>query len=292
MARKDSSNEASDSSKKVAKAARAGATSSSSSGDQRALGFPMALAGIMIAGIALVFFAWNGRDVAALQPTFGDHWHAPYGIYDCTDDSFQDPIQDPETTNAGIHTHSDGVVHIHPFSSTATGNAATLGVFLEATEAQIEDDVALTFANRPELSEDGVQCGGEDAVLQIALFPAGATEPTEFITENLNDYRFTGDQDGFVIALAPLGADIPPPPADALATAQAASPSVLRTDGLTDLTSLDGAEPGLQDGGAIGFNEDGELVGPDGVPLLDNDGEPITRADLEAEIPAGDDDDG
>lgn len=291
MARKDSTNEASDSSKKVARAARAGATSSSSSsGDQRSLGFPMALAGIIIAGTALVFFAWNGRDVAALQPTFGDHWHAPYGIYDCTIDDFQLPIQDPQTTNAGIHTHSDGVVHIHPFSSTATGNAATLGVFLEATEAQIEDDVALTFANRPELAE-GVQCGGEDAVLQIALFPPGATEPTDFITEDLNDYRFTGDQDGFVLALAPLGADIPPPPADAIATAQAASPSVIRTDGLNDLTSHD--DSGLDGGaGAIGFNDDGELVGPDGLQILDDAGNPITRDGLEAQIPEGEEGDG
>lgn len=246
----------------------------------------MALAGIIIAGSALVFFAWQGRDVAALQPTFGDHWHAPYGIYDCRIDDFQAPIQDPQTANAGIHTHSDGVVHIHPFSSTATGSGATLGTFFEATEAQLEDDVALTFSNRPELSEDGVQCDGEDVILQIHRFPLGATEASEVITENLNDYRFGGDLEGFVIALAPEGAEIPPPPDDALATASAASPSVLRTDGLTDLT---GDTPAT---GAIGFDEDGVLLDPNGEPILDDEGEPITRADLEASVEEELDEDG
>lgn len=282
MARKDSDNNASDSSKKVAKAARAGATSSSSKAEGRSSGFPMALAGIIIAGSALVFFAWQGRDVAALQPTFGDHWHAPYGIWDCRVDSFQAPFQDPQTANSGIHTHSDGVVHIHPFSSTATGSGATLGTFLQATEAQLEDDVALTFANRPELSEAGVQCNGEDVILQIHRFPLGETVPSEIITENLEGYRFGGDLEGFVIALAPEGADIPPPPEDALASAAASSPSVLRTDGLTDLTgSHDDGAPAT---GAIGFDEDGVLLDPNGEPILDDDGEPITRADLEASV--------
>ena len=264
----------------------AGATSNAGKSDGRSSGFPMALAGIIIAGSALVFFAWQGRDVAALQPTFGDHWHAPYGIWDCTigdEGGFQTPIQDPQTSNAGIHTHSDGVVHIHPFSSVATGSGATLGTFLEATEAQLEDDVALTFANRPELTEEGVTCGGEEAVLQIHRFPLGETVPSEVITENLADYRFGGDLEGFVIALAPLGADIPVPPADAQASAEASSPSVLRTDGLNDLGAT---------GGAIGFDEDGNLLDPDGAPILDGDGEPINRADLEADIEAEVSDDG
>ena len=65
------------------------------------------------------------------------------------------------------------------------------------------------------------------------------------------------------------------PPADAVATATAASPSVLRTDGLNDLGAT---------GGAIGFDEDGNLLDPDGAPILDAEGEPITRADLEADI--------
>ena len=248
----------------------------------------MALAGIIIAGSALVFFAWNARDVEALQPTFGDHWHVSYGIYDCTIDGFQAPLEDPQTANAGIHTHTDGVVHVHPFSSTATGNNATLGTFLEATRATIEDDVAMVFETRPELTEAGVECNGEDAVLQIARFAPGADTPSEVITENLNDFQFDQDQEGMVIALAPEGFDIPPPPADAQETAAAASPGVIRTDGLGDLGALPGATGGND---AIGFDDDGNLVGPDGAAIIDPEtGEPINRTDLELQAVEGDDD--
>ena len=250
----------------------------------------MALAGIIIAGTALVFFAWNARDVEALQPTFGDHWHVAYGIYDCRIDGFQGPLQDPQTTNAGIHTHSDGVAHVHPFSSTATGGNANLGTFLEATRATIEDDVAMVFeadAGRPELSEVGTECNGEEVVLQIARFAPGETTASEVITENLNEFEFNADQEGMVIALAPAGFDIPPPPADAVATAAAASPSVIRTDGLEGLNTL----PGTTGDNVIGFDDDGNLVGPDGAPITGDDGEPINRTDLEAEaVEAGEDD--
>lgn len=283
MADKDNSksnSDSSDSSKKVAKAAKAGATpSSSASSDTRSYGFQMALAGIIIAGSALVFFAWNTRDAAALQPSFDDHWHLPYGIYDCRIDDFQDPFFDPQIPNSGIHTHSDGVVHLHPFSSTATGNNATLEVFLEAVDADLEDDTALVFRNRPEIAEAGVQCDNQDAVLQILRFTPGGDEPVEVITEDLTSYRFRTDQEPWVIALAPLGADVPPPPADAIQSALDSSPGILRTDGLGDLGSLDGL--GAQGDGALGFDDDGNLIGPDGAPILGDDGEPFNRNDLQ-----------
>ncbi len=277
MAKNDSSDsKASDSAKKVSRAAKAGATPSSAAGrEQRDLGFPMALAAIVIAGSALVFLAWNGRDVAAFQPTFDDHWHLPYGIYDCTTESFLPNLQDPQTVNAGIHTHSDGVIHVHPYSSTATGNNAQLVRFLEATRTEIENDETMTFSDREELAE-GVECDGEPAILQIARFAPGATTPSEVITEDLVDFRFTGDLEGVVIALAPEGAEIPPPPAASVAEAEASSPNVFRTDGLQD---LDGSNTG-----GIGFDDDGNLVGPDGELILGDDDEPINRADLEAQI--------
>jgi len=237
----------------------------------------MALTGIVVAGIALVFFAWTGRDVAALQPTFGDHWHLPYGIYDCTIEDFIDPLEDPQTPNAGIHTHGDGVIHVHPYASTATGSRAQLDQFLLSVRSEIENDEAMTFTDRDELAE-GVQCGGEDAILQVARFAPGETTASEVITENLVDFRFQEDQEGVVIALAPEGAEIPPPPDYAVAGASAASPQILGTDGLQNFDGSDTV-------GNIGFDEDGVLIGPDG-PVLDADGEPVTRESLEAQTEA------
>lgn len=278
MARSDSTQDSSsDSSKKVAKAAKAGATPSSNVGrEQRSLGFPMALVGIVVLGTALVAFAWNARDVEALQPSFGDHWHLPFAVYDCRDEAFIAPLEDPGLVNSGIHTHSDGVIHLHPSSSTATGSNARLGVFLDATRANLSDD-ALTFDTRPEIAEEGASCNGEDAILQVARFEPGDDVPVEVLTENLTDLRFRGDQEAVIVALLPEGADWPTPPADAVANAQASSPNILATDGLSDLSTE------LQNNNLGGFNEDGVLVDGEGTPILDGEGNEITQQSIQAE---------
>ncbi len=284
MARSDSPKDSSsDSSKKVAKAAKAGATPNASVGrDSRPIGFQMMMLGIIVLGTALVAFSWQARDVEALSPSFNDHWHLPYGIYDCTTDGFQPPLIDPQLANSGIHTHSDGVIHLHPFSSTATGNNATLSVFLEATTAQFDGDEALTFTDRPALSS-GVECGGEDAILQVARFAPGADTPEEVFTENLEDVRLLADQVGYVIALAPAGFDIPAPPADSIAAAEASSPNVFDTLG------LDSIEDQL-DAAGIGFNADGNLIDAEGELILDADDNPINRTTLEQQVPTDDSD--
>ena len=69
----------------------------------------------------------------------------------------------------------------------------------------------------------------------------------------------------FVIALAPLGADIPPPPLANIQAAQGSSPDVFRTDGLAGLDNVD----------AVGFDNDGNLRDANGNLLLDDAGEPI-----------------
>ncbi len=272
MAKDDSNNKnaASDSSKKVAKAARAGQTPAAASGrENRQLGFPAALAGIIIAGVALVAVSWNSRDAEALTPTFDNHWHVAYGIYDCQTGGFLPNLADPGTANAGIHTHGDGVVHIHPFSSSATGDDAQLIRFLEATNTEIRDDAEMTFRDREALVE-GVDCDGEEAVLQVARFDPNQTEPSEILTEDLVDFRFQRDQEMVVIALAPVGFEIPPPPQANIDQAAAASPNILRTDGLNDLDSSGGA----------GFDDDGNLLDQDGNIILNDDGEPININDL------------
>ena len=275
-----SSHSSSDSSKKVAKAAKAGATPSASVGrEQRSLGFPMAMTGIIVLGTALVIFAWSGRNVDALTPSFADHWHLPYGLYDCRVDGFIPPFSDNGNPGSGIHTHmdasgvvGDGVVHLHPRSSTATGNNAQLARFMETVQGTLEGDEALSFPDRPALTEEGSTCNGEQAVLQVARFAFGGTEPVEIVTENLEDFIFEADQEPWVIALAPMGADIPPPEQSSIDGASAASPFVQTTDGLNDLTDLFGS--------GDGFDEDGFLIDTDGNRVLNDDGDEINIADF------------
>ena len=78
------------SAKKIARAEKA--VSASGPTERRQLGYPAAVALVIVLGLALVVFARATRDAEA-SPTLQDHWHAAYGVYDCVTDSFLTPFQ-------------------------------------------------------------------------------------------------------------------------------------------------------------------------------------------------------
>ncbi len=198
------------SAKKIARAARAGSTSGPS--ERREIGFPAVVGIIIVLGLFLVAWARTTRD-AQPQPTLQDHWHSAYGVWDCVSGEFLSPFQsefDPE----GIHSHGDGLIHIHPFSDSVTGKRAKMEIFLDAMGAQITDD-ALELPGGQALSA-GVECDGEPAIIQVARWNNAFVNvdgpPDEVITENGGDVVFLANGEAFTIARAPLGAEIPPPP--------------------------------------------------------------------------------
>ena len=240
------------SSKKVQRAART-AAGSKGARERRELGFPLALAVVVILGVALVVFARSSRTPAASPRVGNDHWHSAYAIYDC--DQFL-----PAFTSAadpdGIHSHQDGVVHIHPWNSSAAGDQADLDVFFEAMGARITDDEI----SGPGIGvlEAGSDCNGEPTVIRAVRFTQvdpdpdapGADEPvstlseiyeaTDTYSDDFGDVRLLGDLEAFTFARVPVGAEIPPPPEDRLQTALAASAgNLLSTGPETDLDPTD-----------------------------------------------------
>ena len=215
--------------KKVARAARAGAAIKGR--ERRSLGFPLVVALVVLLGSSLVLYARSTR-TDALPPLLntvsagsGDyHWHSAIGIYKCNQfvpnaiargEGWPDPT--------GIHTHDDGIIHIHPFVSGATGSRARLKVFFQTmqldfsdTELQLTDGTSL---------KAGDECDGKKAVLKVARYNANAPDQApEIITEDLGDIRFLADKEAFTIALVPEDVtDIPIAPSasqiDALAGA-------------------------------------------------------------------------
>ncbi|MCY4665461.1 MAG: hypothetical protein OXC00_12415 [Acidimicrobiaceae bacterium] len=241
----------SSSSKKVQRAARA-ATASKGARERREFVFPLALAMVVILGVALVVFARSSRTPAAAPRVGNDHWHSAYAIYDC--DRFL-----PAFTSAadpdGIHSHQDGVVHIHPWNSSAAGDRADLDVFFEAMGARITDDEI----SGPGIGvlEAGSDCNGEPTVLQAARFTridldtddpgdepfstlSDIYEATDIYTDDFGDVRLLGDLEAFTFARVPAGVDVPPPPEDRLQTALGASAGNLVSTGPeTDLDPTD-----------------------------------------------------
>ncbi len=202
------------SSKKVQRAARA-ASSSRGASERRQLGFPLVVVLVVVLGVVLVVVARGSRDPLT-SPTTEDHWHSAYTTYNCGEP--MQPFRN-EVTSDGIHSHNaDSVIHIHPYNSSATGEDARLGVFLEAMDASIETDGI--FADNgefaPILAEDG--CDGEPGVIKVArwdLQTSGDHELVEVYEDDFDDIRLLEDSEGFSFALVAVGDD-PPPPAQAV----------------------------------------------------------------------------
>lgn len=183
------------------------------------------MAVVIVLGLLLVTYSRSTRDASAEAPTLQDHWHSAYAVYDCQTEGFLAPFSS-EYDPRGIHSHQDGLIHIHPFSSAVTGDGATLDVFFDAMLVDLDDDdTKMVTPNDLELT-NGVDCGGEEAVLQVARFDANDIEagPIEVLSTSIGDFIFEGNREAYTIALAPIGFDIPPPPASALAALDNASP--------------------------------------------------------------------
>ena len=195
-----------DSARKVERAARAGETA----GERRRFGlFPMAMTLVVVLGLLLVVWARSNRE-ATSAPRLGDHWHSVYDIYTCTGSdtgSWRSKViveRDPD----GIHTHGDGLIHIHPFNSTATGQDARMGVFFEAFGGFITD--SSVKLDTGEIITEGFDCGGQPAVLKIARFDAQDRErDPQIYEEDLAKIRFLKNLEAFTIAFVP--ADVAPP---------------------------------------------------------------------------------
>jgi hypothetical protein len=91
---------------------------------------------IVIVGVLLIVFTKLDSDnSAAASPTIGDHWHAFLGANECgtwlpNTPEFENRANEA-TVRAGLHSHGDGLMHLHPFSSDESGSKATVGRFLD-----------------------------------------------------------------------------------------------------------------------------------------------------------------
>ena len=187
----------------------------------------MAVALVVVLGSLLVFWARTDRE-ATSAPRVGEHWHSAYDIYVC--DSFRSKVV-LETDPNGIHTHGDGLVHIHPFNKLASGRDAVLGEFFSAFGGRI-DDASVVLDTGEELVE-GVDCGGQPTVLKVARFDADDLErDPEVVTEDLAGVRFLKNREAFTVAMVPADVEPPAPRSERLTFLDIVSPDALSSDPL------------------------------------------------------------
>jgi hypothetical protein len=193
----------SNSTRKVAKAARsASGRRAAAARGNRSLTFPISLGVIILVGVLLVFVGRDRRvDAAQVSPRLGDHWHAAYGVYLC--DQFIPGLVDRRGDVRGVHTHEDGIVHIHPSSSTAAGERSNLGDFFYEVRLEVSDDRIVLPGG--EVWENGRDCGGQPGRVVLARWNSAddTAAPAEFITSDIGDVRFTQDRMAFTLAFVP-----------------------------------------------------------------------------------------
>jgi hypothetical protein len=203
------------SSKKVARAARAGGRRKVRG--QRGVVFPIALGVVVLLGLGLIFYARNNNQAAATTPpVLGDHWHAAYGFYICGNfiPSFTKGLDPNAADPLGIHSHGDGVIHIHPFSSETSGKNATLGKYLDWEGVKLtNDELTLPDGTKYKTGDacpEGTPDAGKKGTLKAAVWEnvqTGTDAPNIWITD-FNNIHFDRDGMGITVAFVPDDTDI------------------------------------------------------------------------------------
>ncbi|MEI8391471.1 MAG: hypothetical protein WCG40_03130 [Actinomycetes bacterium] len=193
--------------------------------------FPALVIGVALVGAGLIIYSRESIPNLNTPPTVEDHWHASYGFYGCDawlpdlvgnkeEQSADGQLVSTEFKRTGIHSHEDGVMHWHPFSSESTGRNAKLGVFLNVYGVKLSNSKLVFPADQGSAvyeegktkctDKDGKSVDGE---LVVYAFNAYNT-PKDFTTyiTNFTDVRIKQDGMAFAIVFAPAGENPGLPP--------------------------------------------------------------------------------
>ena len=248
--------------------------------------FPLAVALTLVIGLALIVYARQTVPAAdASEPTINDHWHAAYGFYLCDgwvqlNGNLEERNSQGQFTNvnfirSGIHSHDDGVIHWHPYTSRATGRNATLGVFLDSYEVEVTDDAIKfpsldSFGPNPDYADQAptvelvtdwvegeTQCNGEDAEVSVKAWGNYTdTDGGKRYIANMDQIHIDSDGMVFGIYFTPKDAEqVMPPWAQDLPALGALDTDQTRPEDLGSLldgvstTTVAGATPNTADAG-------------------------------------------
>ena len=196
--------------------------------------FPAVVVGLAIVGAALIVYSRASIPDRNTPPTVNDHWHASYGFYGC--DTWLPDLQgnkeeldtagqlaNDKFRRTGIHSHDDGVMHWHPYTSAASGRNAKLGVFLDVYGVKVSDSKIEFPADQGGavyeegktkcLDKDGKSVDAEVVVYAYNTYD-NADDFATYIT-NFGDIRLTQDGMAFAIVFAPAGSNPGLPPSAA-----------------------------------------------------------------------------
>ncbi len=107
----------------------------------------------------------------------GDHWHAAYGVNLC---GVWQPLAPASESTVGLHSHGDGLLHIHPFSEAGSFENATVEHFFDPPLAERPIGVSDEATLRYQLDPDRITASGTGLVLVST--EAGETATVDTVT--------------------------------------------------------------------------------------------------------------
>jgi hypothetical protein len=146
---------------------------------------------VALAGSVAAVQLGGGDDVAetASEPRIGQHWHAAYAVFICGE-------RQPNFRlwQGGVHTHDDGIIHIHPVVPSEEGEGASLGKWFEYGGGLLtESEMRMPGSRRT--FENGNECpDGQAGELQVIVNGRALDDWTGYIPQH-------GDQ--VIIAFGP-----------------------------------------------------------------------------------------
>ena len=178
---------------------------------------------VVVLGVLGVVVSRSDLDEAAADPpAIGqDHWHAAYGVNICG--KLHPGLTDTQGDRYGIHSHGDGLIHIHPTSANAAGKKAQLGVFLD----EVGVELTKTSIDMPDSAkkENGDKCGSKPGRVQVAVWETPDDETATIVKDDPNTLRLKQAQ-VILIAFVPEGTKLEKPPS----AGQVHNPSDLESD--------------------------------------------------------------
>jgi hypothetical protein len=139
----------------------------------------------LVAGIRLADDDDSGSDAPGLDgPRINDHWHALYTFTACGERQPNAP-----EWSAGVHTHADGIIHIHPFQTYEEGRGARLvkwfeygGGELTATSIRMPGTPA---SDDQAIWENGEECpNGAAGILRITVNGVALEDWSDYIPQD------------------------------------------------------------------------------------------------------------
>jgi hypothetical protein len=164
------------------------------------MGFTIVVTAIVVLGVAGIALSRGGGGEGTSDdtpPTLSDHWHSAYAVNICGE--LQANMPQPSRL-LGIHTHSDGLIHIEPqvtLSALDRGKNATLARYAESMPGMKLSTSEIQVPGG-KLMKNGDLCDKDPGKVVIRQWKNAASDEFEDFT-NPKDVKIT---DGGAITMA------------------------------------------------------------------------------------------